>query len=233
MYKYIVFFFLVLVQNVFAQGSAAEQNIKSLKNGFLVVEIPTDYKKINELENRINKNSNDPSYALRIRELLTYTIEKNQKVQKGIIEGIQKKYTFSKVVMVYDSSENIFFDKNMNPIPDFSLKNQKYFTLRYKNWIKSQTTTELSFRICDEKKEPLPVPFPTTVPYKFYFKRLLSKSNIFVQNSSKEDQKKYTQIYGSWKKLDKNPYIAAIEFMNLRLTAFAEVTKYIGLKSYF
>lgn len=215
MYKYIVILFLVFTQNTFAQTLDAQENIKMLQSGFLLVEIPTDFRKIKELDKVLAKNP-----STRTQELKDYAIEENKKVQEGIIAGIQKKYTFSKVVMVYDSAENVFYDKDLNKIPDFSLKNQKYLIFRYKNWIKSETYAKLTFLICGADKIPLAEPFPSKLKHKFFVKKVLKPNAAFLSKLSDDERRKYEKIYWTWSMFDKNPYVAAIAYIDLRLFAF-------------
>ncbi len=212
--NFTIYIFILVANALFAQtkSDVAKQQIKDLKEGVLVLNLPTvldDVTKYRATQSIYVKK--DPVYKERVEMIITEKIKENQRLQKDMVKGMDSFYHFSPYVIVYDTAKTIFFDKNIKKIDNYVLP-ENCFYLSYKT---VQVSTELvrnSFVLSDKKERFLENPFPWEIPYRFYKLKIGEKKQVFKYAKWNFLRKRY-----HWKT---NPYLAVPEVLNAVLDDF-------------
>lgn len=212
--------FVLLAQVEMARSLAA---IQDLKNGFLLVKLPTKTRELKAYEEQLQRFSKDLGHVEHIKDLRATDILENRFLQSSMIEGLKIDYSFSDVVITYDTSKTIFYDKNMVKKEDFSLENKTYLILNNQMVMKEDNILKNAFALSDKKGNILKYPFPSDIPIRFKNLRLLKYDRKEFQRVSSAERAVYREKYG-WRDLDKNPHIALIKMLNLRMNAFYNLT---------
>jgi hypothetical protein len=197
--------------------------INDLKTGFLLVKIPTKTKEFKAYDEQLKQFSNNPIHVSRIEELRNRTIKELYSLQDGLIAGFKNHYNFSEVVMTYDTSKTIFYDKNMVVKVDFSLKGKKYLVFNNRKVINEDNNVlKDAFVLSDKNDNILRAPFPSEIPIRFRFMPLLRYEEVQFPNVTEEEEDRFKKTY-TWRKLDKNSTIASVKILDLRMNAFYDL----------
>lgn len=85
----------------------AEQSIKDLKEGILVVRLQTNHRKIQALENTINSSQIKPNQKKRYEQILAVTLQKRDEFNVAISEMFIDSFGFCPVYVMYDTSTKV------------------------------------------------------------------------------------------------------------------------------
>ncbi len=146
------------------QVNRAENAIKTLKNGVLIVSIPSNYNKITNLKKMVA--TTDGREEVRFKNILQTTIDETQKTARDIVSSMDSVYRFSPVLYMYDTAApalkkgiitNCFLDKSLNPDPNLSLNGRPYLVFK-------KNPFEDNWLVTDADLEVLQPPFPFKTP---------------------------------------------------------------------
>ena len=213
---------ILLAQVEMARSLAA---IQDLKSGFLLVKLPTKTRELKAFDEQMQLFSNDLVHVEHIKELRSDAVLEVRSLQLGIIEGFKKEYVFSEVVITYDTSKTIFYDKNMVEKKDFSLENKTYLILNNRKVMKEDNILKNAFAFSDKKGDILEYPFPSDIPIRFKNLKLLKYDRKQFTRVSREEKIIYREKF-DWRDLDKNSSIALVKMLNLRMNAFYELVTF-------
>ncbi len=199
--------------------------INDLKNGFLLLKLPTKTRELNAYEVQLQRFSSDIAYVERIEEFRNNTILEVRKLQNDLIKGFKNEYKFSEVVITYDTSKTIFYDKNMIVKNDFSLEGKKYLILNNRKVINEKNNVlKDAFVLTNKDGDVLALPFPSEIPIRFNNLRLLKYGKKQFKKVSEEQEKAHRESF-MWRELNKNPTFALVKMLNLRMTAFYDLVQ--------
>lgn len=142
----------------------AEDAIKALKNGVLIVSIPSNDKKITHLKKLVATTGG--TQKARFESLLQATIDETQKNAREIVNAVDSVYKFSPVLYMYDTAAHdlkkgiisgCFLDKSLNPDTAISLNGRPYLVFK-------QNPFEDNWLVTDANLEVLQPPFPYKTP---------------------------------------------------------------------
>ncbi len=122
---------------------SAQENVKQvladLQKGVLLVRLPTNNNKQKVIEGYLLDPKLTPSEQARWTKELVKTKEDTKLLTARIVEGINKRYTFSDYAFIYDTAvvallkgttQGLFFDKNLVP-KSLSIDKTPFFLLKY------------------------------------------------------------------------------------------------------
>ena len=199
--------------------------INDLKNGFLLLKLPTKTRELNAYEAQIQRFSSDIEHVARIENFRYSTIAQVRTLQNDLIAGFKNDYNFSEVVITYDTSKTIFYDKNMLVKEDFSLEGKKYLILSNRKVMhEAENILKDAFVLTDKDGDVLEPPFPSEIPIRFKNLRLLQYSKKQFPRVSKQEKEVHKEIF-YWRDLDKNATKALVKMLNLRMVAFENLVK--------
>lgn len=147
----------------------SQEAIKALKEGVLVVRLPSKRNKIKALKEVLMDKTIDVSYKRRTKKLLDKTIEERDTYGKEMIAAFEEYYNFSKYLFIYDTAanhlvkgdfENIFLDKDLQPLANTTLENENYYVLRNGTTDPSNTAGVEALVVADADNVDLEKPFP-------------------------------------------------------------------------
>ena len=146
----------------------AEMAIKNLKAGVLLVRLPSERRKLEELDRRIASDRLDAKSRERLKGLKEEVIKDRDKTNQEFVSAFSSKYNFSEIFFFYDTSsvaikngaqDGVFLDKEMNLVPSISLKSRPFLVLRSGS-LKENTTGLEALVVMNEQFEDLTRPFP-------------------------------------------------------------------------
>lgn len=175
----LIVLFVACQANIFAQvydtlGSErrttmAEQAIKDLKNGVLVVRLKTGDKKLEALR-RVAKSPNvSNSDKARFQQKVKDHQEKVRLENEWLVSSLKKNYSFSEMLFMLDTSAHelkmgkqngVFLDENLQPNPNISLSNKPYLVLYHGQTISRVKSSSEGLVILDAGLQELVDPFP-------------------------------------------------------------------------
>ncbi len=156
-----------------AQTIAAEDAIRQLKNGALIMRLPCYAKKIAALEYIIANNS-APSAVRRAKKLLKETQTEAREENLRIIRLFRKHYNFSAVYFTYDTSittlrrgayQGIFLNDDLSPAPQISLPNGDFLLAHIGYTDPATTLRSEALILTDLSLKQIAAPFPSPVRY--------------------------------------------------------------------
>ena len=205
---------------LFAQVEMARslEAIQDLKNGFLLVKLPTKTKQLAAYDVEIQRFSNNLSHVEHLKKLRNDAVEEVKSLQFNIKEGFKNHYQFSEVVITYDTSKTIFYDKNMVVKEGFLLENKKYLIFNNQKVIKEDYILKDVFALSDKKSVILKYPFPSEIQIGFRRMAVLKYSKKDFPRVSDEEKRAFKPKRA--RKLDPNEYIAIVKMLDLRMKAF-------------
>lgn len=145
----------------------AEEAIKTLKGGYLLVRLTSDKRKIEELERQVSANPSDRKLAKKLASTIAHRREFNEK----LTEGFEEHYDFSKVLYFYDydakkllagDRSGIFLNDFFEVDPDLSLDTEDFLVLSEGSAGDSGIE---AYIVHDSLMDPLAKPFP------YYYRR--------------------------------------------------------------
>lgn len=146
------------------QLQRAENAIRALKNGVLIVSIPSNDNKITHLKKLVATTGG--AQKVRFESLLQATIDETKKTAIEIVSAVDSNYKFSPVLYIYDTAvidlkrgvfSGIFLDKSLKADPSISLNGRSYLVLK-------QNPFEDNWLVTDTALEVLQSPFPYKTP---------------------------------------------------------------------
>ena len=222
MKKLVILYFLAFFcpTFLFAQVEMARslEAIQDLKNGFLLVKLPTKTKQLAAYDAETQRFSSNLSHVEHLKKLRNDAVEEVKSLQFNIKEGFKNHYQFSEVVITYDTSKTIFYDKNMVVKEGFSLENKKYLIFNNQKVIKEDYILKDVFALSDKKSIILKYPFPSEIPIGFRRLRVLKYDKKDFPRVSDEEKRAFKPKRA--RKLDPNEYIAIVKMLDLRMKAF-------------
>jgi hypothetical protein len=146
---------------------AADQAITALKDGYLLVKLTSDRRKIEELERQVTASPSNKKLAKKLANTIAHREEFNEKFKAGLKES----YDFSKVLFFYDydakkllagTREGFFLNEALEVDPTIALETENFLILSEGSAGDSGID---AYIIHDAKMTPLAKPFP------YYYRR--------------------------------------------------------------
>lgn len=213
------------------------------ENGILLVKIPTGSKKFTAIEQQLKKQP-----SARLNKYLVKEKEKLSKMRDSLLAGFRNYYRFSPVVAVYDTNymavlknPNVLqplMDLNLRPVNGYPLTGKKVLTFRMDRYVYDSNKSLDAFVLTDIDGKIIASPFPGNIPYKFKRQALMSDNRGLIPYRfpggspflfRNQTQIKLYKRY-SWKKVDKNPAIAVVKLLQLKLDTFQLFINYYSTK---
>ena len=188
---FLVFWVLISSGDVIAQDdlrrserrAIAEQSIKQLKEGTLVLRLKSKRNKIREMKKVIAAPDIKPALRKRLEKRLENTIKERDRYNQSLIDAFDEYYSFSNIYYIYDSSSvelkngersGIFLDKNREVDPTIEIPEGDVFVLRTGNTDYSSTTGIEALVVMNKELKDLQRPFP-------YYVRVHSIGRLFTR----------------------------------------------------
>jgi hypothetical protein len=228
MKKNITLLVLIILSNLtFAQtenyAAIAESNLATLKEGFLLVKIPTFYKKLAVINEDLRKYEKDAKYVAHLNTRKREIEQMANDIKIDFLRGLSRYYKMSAVVVVFDSLETKFYDTDLREKKDFLLTGKNYLICRKSTIIKAenQLTSDV-FIITDKEGKEVFRPFIGNIPLFFKRLRVLKYDKKSFPRVS-EDEKDVYKSRKSWHKMDSNPYFAMAKMLELKLSSLEKL----------
>lgn len=143
------------------QRSDPEEAIKALREGYLIVRLPSYRAKIDTLESMIGRSTNE-TQKIRLQRLLDETVESRDSLQQGYIRAFKHQYHFSKVAYFYDyDAHNLntakYYNLDSEPIAIGDIMDKPLYYLFFERTVESKIDALV---IYDRKLTIVPRPFP-------------------------------------------------------------------------
>ena len=147
---------------------SALQKLKN-KSTTLVVRLPSNHKKMTELERLAKSKSLDPQKAKRMQEVLVTTRAMTPAFNVRLMTSFYENYDFSEILFMHDTASislkngatsGIFLNKRIQADPNIKLKTKDYLVLHidYDGFPEAMNIND--FDILDMQFKKLPRPFP-------------------------------------------------------------------------
>lgn len=176
---YIGFFTLLLFAGlapVSAQNAEerAEEVIKSLKDGTLLVRLPSRQRKIDAMEQVLSGYAPDDKRRPRMEKLLRETREEAATFNRNMMTAFRDSFDFSEVRFFYDyntpklkagESAGLFLNEELTADPSIPLPDGSYFILGFGQTQKDYSDGLEAMYIMDSDFKRMTAPFP-------YYQRL-------------------------------------------------------------
>lgn len=116
----------------------ADSCMRVLKEGVLLVRLPTQSRTINALNKVIASDETRKSKKRRLQKRVDHIVKKRDIENNSLVKAIYEKYKFSDFLIIYDTSmhqlkagvqKGLFLDENRALNPDLSLDNRKYIIM--------------------------------------------------------------------------------------------------------
>lgn len=169
-----ILFILILLTTAALQAQPdAEDAIRRLKNGALIMRLPAYAQKIAALEEIIATN-NDQSAVRRSKKLLAKTQKEAREENLRIIRSFRKFYNFSTVYFTYDTSittlrsgayQGIFLNDDLSPAPQISLPNGNFLLVHIGYTDPATTQRSEALILTDLSLTQIAAPFPSAIRY--------------------------------------------------------------------
>jgi hypothetical protein len=203
--------------------------LRAIKNGVLVIKVPTGSKKLKAINEVLAKRIVDS----RLEAMREQELSRIAEVQITLIGGFKKYYTFSPFICVYDtnylsilnktSKNGIFYDGDLQLVPNYSLEGKSFCTFREDQYFHDENKANVGYVVTDSEGNLPPIPFPYAIPYKFKRFPLFSdnQNNIFGIGThiGSRTNNVYKARY-SWRYFDTVPYYAVVKFLQTKLDYF-------------
>ncbi len=191
--KYLLFALILLVssQEGVAQiikgkknKSKAAEHIVALKEGTLVMLLPSKHKNIAAIEKALAKEGLSTTSKNRLKKKRKKILKKQQKANEAIVDALWEYYEFSSFKVLYDTSmvhilagkaSGYFLDDNLKIDPSINIDHTTpIYSVRFGKGIVSETNHFEGFIIRDSDNEQPPKPFP------YYVKAKYPPSSVFA-----------------------------------------------------
>lgn len=143
--------------------------IVDLKEGALLVRLPSKRRKIQHLEGLIADRDLAEKTRKRLRKDLENTINERNRYNIQLTKAFDSLFTFTEVYFLYDSAmvvlnkgerSGFFLDKNLELDQNKTLKTEQFLVARIGSTDASKTTAIEAIVIMDKKGKDLERPFP-------------------------------------------------------------------------
>lgn len=229
----ILFLLLFLVGQIYAQTSAttgeysdalpeetriaiaksALQKLKD-KSTTLIVRLPSNHKKMTELERLAESKNLDPQKAMRMKEVLVTTRAMTPAFNTRLMTSFYENYDFSEVLFIHDTASvslkngatsGIFLDKRVQPDANIELKTDEYLILHidYDGFPEAMNIND--FDVLDMQLKKLPNPFPQDartgilLNLSLLFNKDAGEKQFLVMNQMTEKfNKKLNKVYNKY-----------------------------------
>ncbi len=169
--------------NASAQGSAAQaarqqravQAINDLKDGCLLVRLPSKYNKLRELERLSASKSVSEAAQKRMREQYLTTLSERDSFNARLMTAFTSQYHFSDVLFFYDTSsvqvkerklDKLFLNAELQPELDYPDPAKPFLILRLGTTDPSVTSGIEAMVVMDAQFADLERPFPYYIKLK-------------------------------------------------------------------
>lgn len=183
----------------------AREHLNNLQKGVLIVNLPTNSKKLKILKGIADRNPNDARAKNNYEQLKIET----KALQVAMTVAYQESYSFSKVYFMPDTMghelrdgvrEGIFVDYQLQLSSDIQLEDNNYY-LTYIGVSSSSTSTgKKSLLIEDSKGNLLAAPFPYATPMYSFFDVLVNKPDSKVMEKVVPKQQEKLDAFVIWNK---------------------------------
>ena len=167
-----------------------ETALREIKNGTaaLIVRLPSNHKKMTELERLSQSKDLDGQQIARMNELLTVTRGITPAFNGRLMTAFAENFNFTQPLFMHDTASvslkngvksGIFLDKSIQPSKNITLAADKYYILNvdYDGFPKAMNVTD--FDMLNANLEKLPAPFPQNARGGFFLNMgLLFNSDI-------------------------------------------------------
>lgn len=147
---------------------SALQKLKD-KSTTLIVRLPSNHKKMTELERLAKSKELDPQRAKRMQEVLVTTRAMTPAFNVRLMTSFYENYDFSEILFIHDTASislkngttsGIFLDKRIQPDSNIKLKTNDYLILHidYDGFPEAMNIND--FDVLDMQLKKLPRPFP-------------------------------------------------------------------------
>ena len=147
---------------------SALQKLKD-KNTTLIIRLPSNHKKMTELERLAKSKELDPQKAKRMQEVLVTTRAMTPAFNVRLMTSFYENYDFSGILFMHDTASislkngatsGIFLDKRVQPDANIKLKTDDYLVLHidYDGFPEAMNIND--FDVLDMQLKKLPRPFP-------------------------------------------------------------------------
>jgi hypothetical protein len=149
-------------------AKSALQKLKD-KSTTLIVRLPSNHKKMTELERLAKSKSLDPQKIKRMQEVLVTTRAMTPAFNVRLMTSFSENYNFSEILFMHDTASislkngvtsGIFLDKRVQLDPNITLKTDDYLVLHidYDGFPEAMNIND--FDTLDMQFKELPKPFP-------------------------------------------------------------------------
>lgn len=145
---------------------------KTLKEGVLVVCLPSNDKKIKALSALLDNPQVNDNEKMRIRKQLETTKSESRSDNLTTITAFRQEYRFSEVYFAYDTAivhlrkgtiDGHFLNDALETAPDVSLAGKTWFVLRIGYTDATQSSGAEAFILADSSMKELQPPFPAAI----------------------------------------------------------------------
>lgn len=183
----------------------ARAHLNNLQEGVLVVNLPTNNKKLKVLKDILDRNPNDKKAKKNYDKLKVDT----KALQIAMTIAYQESYSFSKVYFMPDTMghalrdgirEGIFVDDQLNLSSDIELEDNNYYLAYIGMPSTSISTGKKSLLIEDKKGNLLAAPFPYATPLYSFLDVLANNSDAKVIGKAVPKQQEKLDAFVIWNK---------------------------------
>lgn len=157
-----------------AQENFAVDHIKALKEGTLIIKLPTHTTKLNAMRELADDPEVYPERRERLKKLIAETEADAQQFNESMTMAFDSNYTFSKVLFTYDyhydqlkagEMKGIFLNKNLEKDPSIKIEEGPYYILRFGSSQREGSYGVDAMVVMTDQMKDLSAPFP-------YYQRL-------------------------------------------------------------
>jgi hypothetical protein len=143
------------------------REIQALKDGILLVRLPTGSAKIAKLQELIEREEAGSAYQQRLQEELVRTREDTERQNRVLVGAFRDIYKFSDAMFFFDTSatalkagnhKGIFLDDFLQPDPGQSIDGRFYLVAAI--GVTQEAALEDALIVYDANFDPMPKPFP-------------------------------------------------------------------------
>ncbi len=174
----------------------AEQSIKDLNNGTLILRLKSKRNKIKKLKELLSAPDIKEGVRVKLSKELGRTIDERNRYNITLVDAFENHYSFSNIYYMYDTAsvslkngtrKGIFLDKNLEFDPNIEIPEGNFFVVKTGTTNATSTTGVEAIVIMNKELKDMQRPFP-------YYVRLNSIGRLFTRifnhkNLVKKDSK--------------------------------------------
>lgn len=167
------------------------ESIKSLKEGTLIVRLPSYQAKVDALKDILSSTGPNHPNRKRIEKQLEQTLADRKEFNRNMIQAFREAYDFSKVLFMLDTAtaslksgqvQGIFLDPGLGIDPGIRMEDPPFFILRFGSTSDMTTDGVEAMVVMNSQFEDMDKPFP-------YYQRLHDFAAVMGSIFPVEDQK--------------------------------------------